>query len=74
MLGLFAPPPTIPRPKSSRIEGLPGVITHLAYAPDGRHLAAVLGGANGLRVYETETYREVGARHHLRRPCHVGRI
>ena len=42
-----------------RMEGLPSVIHHLAYAPDGRHLAAVLGGANGLRVYETGTYREV---------------
>jgi WD40 repeat protein len=42
-----------------RIEGLPNVSFHLAYAPDGRHLAAVFGGANGLRVYETGTYREV---------------
>jgi WD40 repeat protein len=42
-----------------RIAGLPNVITHLAYSPDGRHLAAVFEGANGLRVYETGTYREV---------------
>jgi WD40 repeat protein len=42
-----------------RITRLPNVINHLAYAPNGRHLAAVFGGANGLRVYETGTYREV---------------
>jgi WD40 repeat protein len=42
-----------------RIEELPDTIFHLAYAPDGRHLAAVFRGANGLRVYETGTYREV---------------
>jgi WD40 repeat protein len=42
-----------------RIEGLPNAINHLAYAPDGRHLAVALGGADGLRVYETEMYREV---------------
>jgi WD40 repeat protein len=42
-----------------RIAGLQNVINHLAYSPDGRHLAAVFGGANGLRVYETGTYREV---------------
>jgi WD40 repeat protein len=36
-----------------RIEGLPRAIIHLAYAPDGQRLAAVFGGANGLRVYET---------------------
>jgi WD40 repeat protein len=42
-----------------RIEGLPDVINHFAYAPDSRHLAAVFGGANGLRVYETGMYHEV---------------
>src|SRR4029453_7567003 len=41
-----------------RIEGLPDVVHHLAYAPDGRHLAAVFGRTNGLRVYETGTYHE----------------
>jgi WD40 repeat protein len=34
-----------------RIGGLPEVVHHLAFAPDGRHLAATLGGANGLRVF-----------------------
>ena len=42
-----------------RIVELPHAIMHLAYAPDGLHLAAVLGGASGLRVYETGTFREV---------------
>jgi WD40 repeat protein len=42
-----------------RVEGLPSSISHLAYAPDGRHLAAVFGGASGLRIYETGTYLEV---------------
>src|SRR5215475_4582899 len=42
-----------------RISGLPNVINHLAYAAHGRHLVPVLSGPNGLRVYETNTYREV---------------
>ena len=52
-------PPLYPGPNPHGIEGLPSTITHLAYAPDARHLAAVFGGANGLRVYETGTYRDV---------------
>ena len=28
--------------------------THLTFSPDGRHLAATLGGANGLRVYDRD--------------------
>ncbi len=39
-----------------RIGNLPNVIKHLAYSPDGRYLAAMLGGANGIRVYETKNY------------------
>lgn len=42
------------------ITGLPSVITHLVYAPDGRWLAAMLGGQNGVRVYETSGYKLVG--------------
>ena len=42
-----------------RIAGLPNVIHHLTYSEDGRHLAATLGGANGVRVYETKGYTEV---------------
>ena len=43
-----------------RIDGLPNWVLHLVYAPDGRHLAAVMRhDATGLRVYETADYREV---------------
>ncbi|MCS5693652.1 caspase family protein [Cyanobium sp. FGCU-6] len=34
-----------------RLAGLPNVVNHLAFAADGRRLAAALGGANGIRVY-----------------------
>lgn len=37
-----------------RIDGLPNVVFHLAFSPDGRYLAAMLGSANGLRVYDRE--------------------
>jgi WD40 repeat protein len=35
-----------------RLGGLPNAVLHLAFSADGRRLAAALGGANGLRVYE----------------------
>jgi len=38
-----------------RIEGLPNVVFHLAFSPDGARLAAVLGGGTGLRVYAKQT-------------------
>jgi WD40 repeat protein len=41
------------------ISGLPNVIYHLAYSPNGRHLAAALGEKNGIRIYETGNYTEV---------------
>jgi WD40 repeat protein len=42
-----------------RITGLPDVIYHLAWSPpDGRYLAAALGGANGIRLYRTTDFRE----------------
>jgi hypothetical protein len=41
-----------------RIPGLPNVIFHLAYSPDGRFLVATLGGKNGIRVYRTRDYGE----------------
>lgn len=42
-----------------RLTGLPNVIFHLAYSPDGRYLVAALGGKNGMRVYETREFREI---------------
>lgn len=43
------------------ITGLADVINHLAFSPDGRYLAALLGGANGLRVFETGSFTQVYA-------------
>lgn len=43
-----------------RVAGLPNVINHLVYSPDGRWLAATLSGSNGVRVYDTSSYTEVG--------------
>lgn len=40
-----------------RIAKQPNVINGLAYSPDGRYLAAVLGGKVGLRVWETTNYK-----------------
>ena len=37
-----------------RIGGLPNVVLFLGFSPDGRYLAAMLGGANGLRVFDRE--------------------
>jgi WD40 repeat protein len=34
-----------------RLTGLPNVIIHMAFSPDGRWLAASLGGSNGVRVW-----------------------
>ena len=42
-----------------RIAGLPNVISHLAYSPDGRWLAASLG-ENGVRLFEAASGRETG--------------
>ena len=42
-----------------RISGLPNVVLHLTFSPDGRFLAACLGGANGLRVYGTTAWQLV---------------
>jgi WD40 repeat protein len=37
-----------------RIGGLPNVVHHLVFSPDGRRLAATLGGANGVRLYDRD--------------------
>lgn len=37
---------------TGRIEGLPSVVPHLAFSPNGARLAATLAGANGVRVYD----------------------
>jgi WD40 repeat protein len=34
-----------------RISGLPNVILHLAYSPDGQRLVATLGRGEGIRLY-----------------------
>jgi WD40 repeat protein len=44
-----------------RIAGLPNVINHLTYSPDGNRLAATLSGQNGVRVYETSSYSQLFA-------------
>jgi WD40 repeat protein len=43
-----------------RISGLPNVVNHLVYSPDGRYLAAALGGKYGVRVFETSSYSQIG--------------
>jgi WD40 repeat protein len=44
-----------------RLSGLPEVIPHLVFAPDGRYLAATLGTGNGVRVYDTASWQLAGA-------------
>ena len=43
-----------------RISGLPNVINHLAFSPDGRRLAASLGAGNGIRLFDAASGREIG--------------
>ncbi len=42
-----------------RISGLPNVILHLAFSPDGRRLAASLG-VGGIRLFDAASGREIG--------------
>jgi WD40 repeat protein len=42
-----------------KVIGLPTAADHLAYSQDGRNLAASLA-SNGIRIYETQNYDEVG--------------
>lgn len=39
-----------------RIIRLPNVILDLEYSPDGKYLAAALGGSNGFRIYRSNGY------------------
>lgn len=43
-----------------RLAGLPNVVLHLAYSPDGRWLAASLLGHNGVRLFNASTGAETG--------------
>jgi WD40 repeat protein len=42
------------------LPGLPQVVNHLAFSPDGRWLAASLGGTNGVRIFEAAHGEETG--------------
>lgn len=44
-----------------RIGNLPNVVFHLAFAPDGKRLAATLFGGNGVRVFDISDGRQTGA-------------
>jgi WD40 repeat protein len=44
-----------------RLTGLPIIVDHLAFSPDGTLLAATLGGTKGVRVWRTSDWREAGA-------------
>ena len=39
-----------------RLKGLPNIITHLSYSPDGRWLVAALGGLQGIRLFDARSY------------------
>ncbi|WP_089727260.1 caspase family protein [Candidatus Thiosymbion oneisti] len=41
-----------------RLTGLPNVIHHLDWSPDGRYLAAGLHGPNGIRVYSSQDWEQ----------------
>ena len=43
-----------------RITGLPNVVNHLAFSPDGRTLAASLGDKNGVRLFNVVDGRLLG--------------
>jgi WD40 repeat protein len=42
-----------------RIGGLPNVVLHLAFSPDGSQLAAALFGANGVRLFDTQSWKPI---------------
>src|ERR1051326_2859223 len=41
------------------ISGFPQPVFHLAYSQDGQRIAIALGGAHGIRIYDTGDYSEV---------------
>lgn len=41
-----------------RLSGFPNIITHLAYSRDGQWLIVTLGGQQGIRLYDTTTYKQ----------------
>ncbi len=41
------------------ISAIPNTIHYLAYSRDGKYLAAALGGANGIRVYDTTNLQRI---------------
>ncbi len=43
----------------TRLGRLGNAIAHLAFSPDGRRLAATLGGGQGLRLWETGSWRQL---------------
>jgi WD40 repeat protein len=43
-----------------RLPGLPNTVLHLAFSPDGRWLAASLGGTNGVRIFDATRGEETG--------------
>ncbi len=43
----------------TRLGQLKNVIYHIAYSPDGRYLAATLGGGQGVHVWDTSNWREI---------------
>ncbi len=47
-----------------RLAGLPAVVFHLVYSPDGRYLAATFAGTSGVRVYQTASYTQLGEDNH----------
>jgi WD40 repeat protein len=43
----------------NRLSGLPNVINHLTFSPNGKYLATVLG--EGIRLYETTNWQQIGS-------------
>ena len=42
-----------------RIGNIPNVINHLEFSANGQFLAAALGGNNGIRLFNADTYKEI---------------